>query len=253
MHLHRFFVPPDTIESDPVLLGGSLAHQLCHVLRLKPGDEIELLDNTGLAYRARLLRVAPRQCLATRESVYTPQTEPRVPIVLYQGVPRGHKIDFILQKATELGATEIGLVHTARSVPSEPERGTEGRMARWRRIVQEAAEQSGRARIPEITAHASLQSALDPIGPGELCLAGVMAANAVPVRQTLDSQERSPQCVRLFVGPEGGFEDGECRALEEAGVSLVSLGPRTLRTETAGLVMLAIVAYALGEMGPVTP
>ncbi|MFO7696328.1 MAG: RsmE family RNA methyltransferase [Anaerolineae bacterium] len=249
MQRHRFFVPPEWLAHDPISLSGEVAHQLCRVLRLKPGDEIELLDNSGRALKVRLTRVEPRECLALRQESYRPCTEPRVPMVLYQSLPKGRKMDTVLQKAVELGATAIAPVLAARSVPAEPDERGGARLIRWRRIIQEAAEQSGRAVLPSLSDSLTLSLALEQIQPGDLCLAGLIEKTAVPIRSVLQLLEAPPPCVRLFVGPEGGFDQGESKLLQEAGAIPVTLGARTLRTETAGLAMLAVVCYALGEMG----
>jgi 16S rRNA (uracil1498-N3)-methyltransferase len=246
MRRHRFFVAPERLVADPVRLDGDLAHQLSRVLRLSRGDEIELLDNTGTAWVTRLDEVSPRLCLATRLRAYRPATEPRIPMVLYQGLPKGQKLDLVLQKATELGASRLVPVTTARSTPVDRAEGA--RTTRWRRILQEAAEQSGRARIPELGPTLTLSEALADVRPDDLSLIGDIDGDARPIHAALDAGPREPACVRLFVGPEGGFEPEEVREARARGVVSVSLGPRTLRTETAGLVLLAVVGYALGEM-----
>ena len=253
MQRHRFFVPPEWLAHDPISLSGEIAHQLFRVLRLKPGDEVELLDNTGRALKVRLKRVEPRECLALRQESYRPCTEPRVPMVLYQSLPKGRKMDTVLQKAVELGASGIVPVVAARSVPAESGERSGARLIRWRRIIQEAAEQSGRAVLPSLSDSLTLSLALEQIHPGDLCLAGLLEETAVPIRNVLESLEAPPGRVRLFVGPEGGFDKGESDLLKKAGAISVTLGPRTLRTETAGLAMLAVVGYALGEMSETDP
>jgi 16S rRNA (uracil1498-N3)-methyltransferase len=248
MTRHRFFVPAEWVQCDPIPLTGAIAHQLSLVLRLCPGDEVELLDNSGISWRVRLTQVSARECVATRLDAYRPPTEPSIPVTLYQSLPKGRKIDLVLQKATELGATTIVPVLAARSVPMLRGENSATRRTRWRRILQEAAEQSGRARIPALDDVVTLPAALAGLQRGDLCLAGALSDDAVPIRERIESLEVRPGCVRLFVGPEGGFSDDEHALLWDAGVTLVSLGPRTLRTETAGLAMLAVVGFALGEM-----
>ena len=247
MHLHRFFVPSEWLQHDPVSLGEEISHQLSRVLRLKPGDEIELLDNSGTAWRVRLVEVGARQCLAERLRCYQPETESQIPLILYQGLPSGRKLDLVLQKSTELGATRIVPLLASRSVQGERPEAGGARLKRWRRIVQEAAEQSRRARLPEVSDIVSLDRAIQDIDTGDLCLVGAVEESAVGIRSALEGHPL-PASVRLFVGPEGGFDEDELALLRSAGAISVSLGPRILRTETAGLVMLAVVGYALGEM-----
>ena len=244
---YRFFVPSEWLQHDRISLDGQVAHQLSRVLRLKPGDEIELLDNSGAAWRVQLLEVSPRQCLADRLRCHYPDTEPPVPLILYQGLPGGRKLDLVLQKSTELGATRIVPVLASRSVKAERPEAGGGRLERWRRIVQEAAEQSGRARLPEVSDIVTLDRAIQDIDAGDLCLVGALDDNVPGIRDVLESHHL-PAAVRIFVGPEGGFDDDELALLRSGRVVSVSLGRRILRTETAGLAMLTVVGYALGEM-----
>jgi 16S rRNA (uracil1498-N3)-methyltransferase len=121
------------------------------------------------------------------------------------------------------------------------------KLDRLRRIAREAAEQSGRARIPSVRAPIPLAQAVEEAGPHDLALLGTPEGQ--PIRRVLEQHvANAPEAVRLYIGPEGGFEGGEVRLAEERGVLPVHLGPRILRTETAGVALLAIVAYALGEM-----
>lgn len=248
MTVHRFFVPPPVLETNPIALDGPLAHQLARVLRFSPGDQIELLDNTGRACIVELSRVDPGRCLALLLNCYHPRTEPSTDMILYQAMPQGRKIEWVLQKATELGARAIVPVVTERSLVRDAEQLGGKKLERWSRIIQEAAEQSGRALLPELCPALTLQQAIGQNQAEDLALIGSPEPCARSIREVLDREPLAPAHVRLYIGPEGGFESDEIAYARDQGLTLVTLGPRTLRTETAGLALLAVVSYALGEM-----
>lgn len=250
MALPRFFVAPDLLERIPIRIEGALAHQLYRVLRLRPGDRIELLDNSGEVLLAELQQVSPALCLASAVSRYRPHTEPQTRFILYQAICSSHKLDWVCQKATELGIAELVPVATARCIGAELRQLGAARLGRLQRIAQEAAEQSGRAIMPLVRPAIPLAQALTELAPDDLGLVGALTPEALPLRQALALRATPPATVRLFVGPEGGLEDSEVELARSHCVLPVSLGPRTLRTETAGLALLAIVSYALGEMEP---
>ena len=248
MAQHRFFVPPDLVRSSPIPLEGPLAHQLCRVLRLRPGDQIELLDGRGEAHVVTLKEVSPERCLATEIRRYRPDTEPATRFVLYQAISKGQKLDWVWQKATELGASELVPMATARTIGADVRQLGGARLERLQRIAQEAAEQSGRARIPVVRPAIAFKEALSAREPDDLALIGALTPEALSLREALEAQSPATGTVRLYIGPEGGLKDDEIAQARHHQIQPVSLGPRTLRTETAGVALLAILAYALGEM-----
>ncbi len=247
---HRFFVAPELLRRSPIPLEGPLAHQLTRVLRLKPGDRIELLDGSGEVWSVALEQVTPHLCLAREVARYRPVTEPVMPITLYQAISKGHKLDWACQKATELGVSELVPMATARSIGADLRQVGPTKLERLQRIAQEAAEQSGRARVPQVRPPLPLAEALAEAAPGDLALVGALTPEARSLRQVLGQLAAPPAAVRLYIGPEGGMEEAEVEQARAHGVLPISLGPRVLRTETAGIALLAIVAYALGELEP---
>lgn len=247
--MHRFFVPPEWLREDPVSLTGDVAHQLCRVLRMRPGERIVLLDNSGRAYVAELDRVTPSECHVHILSVSHPETEPRTRIVLYQAVPKAQNFDWVLQKGTEIGVDTFVPLLSHRCMIQDLDRITEHKMERWRRIIKEAAEQSGRTRLPRLMQARSFSQVCKRPPPETLALLLSLAEKTTSLRYILeDKTPPSPQEVRLYVGPEGGFTPQEVRDAKEAGLESVSLGPRILRTETAPLVASSILLYVLGDM-----
>jgi 16S rRNA (uracil1498-N3)-methyltransferase len=247
--MHRFFVEPERLKEDLVSLTGDLAHQLTRVLRMRPGERIVLLDNSGRAYVVELDRVSPSECYAHIVSISRPKTEPRTQIVLYQAVPKSQNFDWVLQKGTEIGISTFVPLLTQRCIIQDLDRITEHKMERWRRIIKEAAEQSGRVRLPELAQATSFSQVCEAPPADVPALVLSLAERAASLRQILENKKAlEPEEVRLYVGPEGGFTpDEEWRGIE-TGLEPVSFGPRTLRTETAPLVASAILLYALGDM-----
>lgn len=246
--MHRFFVPPETLVGrQRVTLSGDLAHQLGRVLRLRPGERILLLDDSGLAYEAELEEIGSRQATARLLRAYVPDTEPRTRLILYQALPRGDKMDFVLQKNTELGAVAFAPLIAERCAARDAQVGVQ-RLARWRRIIQEAAEQAGRARLPELRPVQTFSAALATLPAEALCLLGAHEGPAPTLRAILEPlPPPKPSAVCVFIGPEGGFSPQEVAQAQAAGVRPFTLGPRILRTETAGLAACAAILYALEE------
>lgn len=237
MTLRRVFLPPERISAGRAVLTPEAVHYLRDVLRLEAGAELELFDGQGGAYPARLeedlawLRLGPRR-----------EARPALSLWLLAALSKGEKMDLVMQKATELGATRILSFEAERSVVRlDPGRGP-ARLARWRRIAEEAARQCGRADVPEVSLSPSLPAALAQVPEGFVRLAFHPGGGPL-------SRERGADVgVAAVVGPEGGFSPEEVLACEAAGVRTVSLGPRILRAETAALVAVALLQAHFGDM-----
>lgn len=245
----RFFVPPSAIQSDIVTLPSDAAHHAVAVLRMREGEEIVVHDNTGDGYRCRLSRIQSKAVAATIESRYTVPTEPATRITVGQVLPKtGEKIEQVLQHGTEVGAAGFVLFQSERSVARmEQKDKIEKRIERWQGIVQGAAEQSGRGRLPTVEWERHAPDITRRIGEWDAAIT-LHEGATLTLRDALQS-ERVAHATRLLilVGPEGGFSDGEVAAFSGAGAFSVMLGARVLRTETAALVALAQILYARGE------
>ena len=247
--MQRFFVPASWLQEEGISLSGPLAHQLSRVLRLRPGAHIMLLDDSGWAYEVVLDHLSPERATAHIVAKSQPQTEPRLRLLLYQALSRESKFDWVLQKGTELGVSTFVPLLTERCLIRASEALSERKMARWQRIVTEAAEQSGRAHLPKVLAPKRLADACEDILADALALIAWVSPETRPLGQALHSLDgHGIQEIRLFIGPEGDFTPAEVEHARQAGVLPVSLGPRILRTETAGLVALSAILYVLGEM-----
>jgi 16S rRNA (uracil1498-N3)-methyltransferase len=231
--VRRFYVAPPGLEGEIVAFGPRESRHIATVLRLRPGARLWAFDGRqevevelvalGEAVRARV--VGPRRP-AVRE----------VAISLLQGLPRGPKMDLIVRVATEVGITTIWPVVTARSLPPPGA----ARAARWTRVAREAARQCGRADPPEVRPAQSLEAALAALGPVDLFVVP-WEEETRPIGAAIAGV--AFEAAAVLIGPEGGLAAEDVAAARAAGGQTVSLGPRLLRTETAGAVCAAILLY----------
>ena len=255
---HRFFVGPGTEEcsdvkwdTNTVQLERSLAHQLARVLRLREGERIVLLDGSGSEREIELLTVNPRRVVGVVRETRRGFSEPKLAVTLYQALVPRDKLEQVLQKGTEVGVSAFVPVSCARSLVRDRDMADERRVTRWRRIVQEAAEQSGRAGMPQVRPALPLAQALTEATAAGPALIAWEGERRRSIRDALRAAlVGADMSLSLFVGPEGGFTEAEVAAGREAGVLSISLGPRILRTETAGPVLAALALYEAGDMAP---
>lgn len=250
---HRFFISPTWLTPPTVTLHGETARQIQTVLRLRPGDEIIVLDNSGLEWQVRLSELRKNEVKGQVVSQQAAQGEPRLQLTLYQGMLKAQKFEWVLQKGTELGVSRFVPVICQRSVVGKADDGS-GKRARWERIIQEAAEQSRRGQLPRLEAAlpltAAIQAASRPMEPAPLLVMPWEEASGLTLKSVL--AEVKPATVGVFIGPEGGFTAAEADLAREAGVRLVTLGPRILRAETAALAICAVIFYQMDEWDTLT-
>jgi len=233
----RLFLPPERIGPGEAALTPEARHYLRDVLRLEAGAELELFDGRGSAYGAVVLPGHERLRLGPRR-----EARPALALWLLPALSKGQKMDLVVQKATELGATCVLPFAAGRSVVRlEPGRG-EARVGRWARIAAEAARQCGRADVPEVRLAPSLESALAAIPPG---LARLVLD---PGGEPLSALPGAPAGLAAVVGPEGGLTPEEVQACEAAGARRVAVGPRILRAETAALAAVVLIQARFGDM-----
>lgn len=228
-------------------LTGPRHHHLVHVLRARPGEQLEVFDGKGTLYPARLLSVDEHAAvLELKEGHAAPS---RRPITLVQGLPKGDKLEWILQHGTELGVSAVWPVHAARSVARLPAERAAKRLERWRRIAEEAARQCGRAEVPEVLSPVGLVEAVRTLPYATKVLVLDEAERAQTLGEAFEAVRSSSSGVALVVGPEGGLSDEERLALGQLGATFVTVGRRILRTETASLAALSVLLHLDGELG----
>jgi 16S rRNA (uracil1498-N3)-methyltransferase len=246
--VRRFFISKDILSDGNAVIAGNLFRHMAKVLRLKIGTKIILTDEDGASYTGLITKIGRESLTASIENtVLEPDSETGPRITLYQGLPKGSKMEFILQKGTELGVFEVIPFVAGRSIPRLTKDREIERLERWQRIVREAARQSNRQVVPDIS----------PIRD----FPDILSSSAQSVKLLLWEKEKSnglkrvlsalpvPGSVAVMVGPEGGLTQEEAEAAIRSGFIPVTLGRRILRTETAPIAVLAILQFFWGDMG----
>ena len=242
--MHRFFVPPESISETGVSFTPAQARQMARVLRLRPGDKVEALDGRGSRYTVHLNEVDPSRASGDLLESGPAGGEPATRLCIWQGLLKGEKWEWVLQKGTEIGVSLFVPVACKRSVAKIAGEAQHGRTSRWTAILQEAAEQSGRGRIPELRAPVSWEQACRAAaGQGLVLYEGERSVRFKEALRSLGGGE-----VHLLLGPEGGLADEEVALARGLDIPTVSLGPRILRAETAAVAAAALALYELGDL-----
>ncbi|HMD89454.1 MAG TPA: RsmE family RNA methyltransferase [Anaerolineaceae bacterium] len=253
--MNRFFLPTDCINAGEVRFPEAISHQISQVLRLKIGEEVMALDNSGFEYRVEIAQASAYAVTGKIKGRQACQGEPSGRVSLYLGLTQREKFETMLQKCTEAGAAAFTPVITSRSLV-QTEKDISGKQERWNRIICEAAEQSGRGLLPSLSPALKFKRALKTTSQHGLVLFLWEKETSVSLRQALQSYlqrsasgSNAERNVALLIGPEGGYSDQEAEQARRAGCIPVSLGKRILRMETAALVATALVLYEMGDMG----
>jgi 16S rRNA (uracil1498-N3)-methyltransferase len=242
--MRRFILPSEKFDAEEIPLEGDLLHHFQKVLRLNPGENILLLDGCGLVCRCRV-ELAGRNRLKAVVLEKWREDDSVFPVHLIQALPKAERMEWLIQKGTELGISEFSPVNTKRSIPVLSGQRKDKRVQRWRRIAEEASRQSERPYVPVVN---------EPRDLAEVLLACREEYRLVCWEEESRSlgdvlPDLSPSGAAVLVGPEGGFGKEEIELVKKCGFHSVSLGPRILRTETAGFTLATILQYVYGDMG----
>jgi len=244
----RFYMEIPHWVGDTVVLSGSEARHIQKVLRLKEGDEIILFDGKGTEYWGIIESQQIHRVVVKVEGESTPRRESPIEVILGQGLLKGHKMDYVFQKTTELGVSAIFPFVSSRTVPKSGGEQAKRRLRRWRRIVVEATKQCGRTVPPRVEAIRSLGSLLEwPLRDFVKLI--LWEKEHTSLKERLRKMDERFKRVLFLVGPEGGFCEEEISVAEGRGFISVGLGPRTLRSETVGVAVLSILQYEFGDWG----
>jgi 16S rRNA (uracil1498-N3)-methyltransferase len=240
----RFFITPEQVRETHITVTGDDLRHIRTVLRKKPGDLLTLLDGRGMEYIVRIATME-RTEIDTEIVEQRKRELPTVRVTLGQGLPKSDKMDFIVQKATELGVSSLVPLITERTIVKVKDE--EKRAARWQKIAHEAAMQSDRPDIPLIEPIMSYRDLMTTLDPGPLpLLLFPWEEGTVPIKQVL-RQMPNAQNIVVLIGPEGGFSQAEADLAKQRGFQHVSLGPNILRTETAAVAVLSMILYETGS------
>ncbi|MBA2492187.1 MAG: 16S rRNA (uracil(1498)-N(3))-methyltransferase [Gammaproteobacteria bacterium] len=241
MRLTRVFIDAPLRAGELIALNPGAHHHLAHVLRLKAGGRVIVFNGLGNDYAATLHRVTRGDSSAFIDAPIVVDRESALEIELWQGISRGARMDYVLQKAVELGVARVRPVVTRYTSPSRG--GWIAKLAHWRAVIVSACEQSGRTRVPELYAPQALIECTAPTD------AEVKLALDPDARDGFRAIAPTPRRAMLLIGPEGGLADDELEFAQRLGFVRVRMGPRTLRTETAGVAALAAAQVLWGDLG----
>lgn len=243
--MFQFFVEPEQIMAENVTITGSDVNHIRNVLRMKCGDKVRISDNCGSDYLCEIIEITS-ELVKLHISEPCDNTELPVKITLFQGLPKSDKMELIIQKAVELGVNEIIPVAMKNCVVKLDEKKAKAKQSRWQAIAESAAKQSKRSVIPKIGEVMTFFQAVQCAETMEVKLVPYENERGMAhTRESLGSIEKGMQ-IAVFIGPEGGFDASEIAMVKE-NMTLISLGNRILRTETAGLAVLSMLIFAIED------
>jgi 16S rRNA (uracil1498-N3)-methyltransferase len=257
--MSRFFVTQDAVDitNGRITITGEDVRHIRNVLRSAPGDTLEISDGAGTDFNTAIDLIEKESVVVRIMASMTNKTEPPIDIMLFQGIPKADKMDFIIQKCIELGVNKIVPVTTARTVVRfDNARDAAAKAARWQRIASEAAKQCDRGIIPVVLEPVRFADAFKLAENCKLKLIPYEEEREGCLRSHLEKikTDKNPESgqhrvgIAVFIGPEGGFTQEEVSKAAENGFKSVTLGPRILRTETAGIAVVSIIGYELGDV-----
>ena len=243
--MQQFFAEPSWIRENKIFMQGSDVNHIRNVLRMKPGEDVRVNDGRGKTYLCCISSYEEQTAVLDILKELDSDTELPPRIILFQGIPKGDKMEWIVQNVVALGAYSIVPFAAKRSVVKLDEKKAVKKQARWQLIAKGAAEQSGRGIIPEVSTVRTFAEALGMAGELDVVLIPYELEEGMKETARVLENIECGQSVGIFIGPEGGFEEEEVERAKEAGAYAITLGKRILRTETAGLTTLSVLMYHL--------
>lgn len=244
--MHRFFTKTIFEHGEMLIDKVSDVHHMKDVLRMSVGTKIEVSDASGKEYIAEILAITDTILLKKLEEKEVMRETP-VDIHLFQGVPKGDKSEMIVQKSVELGVRTVGFVPMKRSVAKIDSKKRDKKLSRLQRIADEASKQSKRTMLPQVSILDSMQALIPLLGDMDLVLVPYEVHDATKTITNVLKECSDAKKVAIVIGPEGGFDEKEIEMLQLAGATTVSVGPRIMRTETAGITAVTCVQCYLGD------
>lgn len=244
--MHNFFVEPSQIQGNVITITGNDVNHIKNVLRIKAGEEIAVSNGIdGKEYRCGIEELGEEKIICRLRFVKEEGVELPAKVYLFQGLPKADKMELIIQKAVELGVYEIIPVSSKRAVVKLDEKKAKAKRERWQGIAEAAAKQSKRGIIPRVGEVMTVKEAIRYASAMEVRLIPYELAEGMQETKRIISSLKKEESIAVFIGPEGGFEESEIKEAAESGIIPITMGKRILRTETAGLTILAWIMYQL--------
>ncbi len=245
--MYHFYVEPDAVSENTARITGGDVNHIKNVLRMHTGEEIMILDGNGMEYRCEIEAISDEILARILEAKKT-EAELSVRLLLFQGLPKKDKMELIIQKAVELGVSEIIPVLTKRTVVKlEDKKKEQKKLERWQAIAEAAAKQSGRGIIPKVCEAVKFSEAVKQAEALEEALIPYELAEGMDEARERIRGLHGKKTIGIFIGPEGGFEEDEIALAVKSGIHPITLGKRILRTETAGLCILSVIMFELEQ------
>ena len=247
--MYRFFVSPEQLLQEPIRISGEDYNHIHNVLRMKTGEEVLVTDQGEKEYLCEIedYDADTQEVLLHVVDVFGNNRELPAKIVLFQGYPKGDKMEQIVQKAVELGVAEIVPVMMKRCVVKLDEKKAAKKIERLNGVALSAAKQSKRGRIPEVKPAMNMEQAIQYARSLDSIIVPYESAEGMEYSKKVIDEITDGRSIGIFIGPEGGFEPSEIGKIEAVGGKVISLGHRILRTETAGMVVLSLLMFGLEE------
>lgn len=242
----KFFAARENVSDNEIIIDNEDVGHITRVLRLCEGDSIEICDGMGNDYTAVIKSVEKKRIVCTVKEKRVSDTEANIAVTLFQGIPKASKMEYIIQKNTELGIVRIVPCAMARCV-SKIDGKEDKKAERWSKIAESAAKQSGRGVIPEVNCAVDFKTAVDMMKQSDIYFAPYECETHGNLKKVLTSVQGA-KTVSFMIGPEGGYDPSEVEYLHKNGIPTVTLGKRILRTETAGEAVLSMIMYELGDI-----
>ncbi len=243
----KFFVDPNKVMGDIITIDTSDVLHITKVLRLNVGDTVTVSDSTSTDYECEITEILKDSVLLKVLSKKNIDTESNIEITVFQALPKASKMEYIIQKNTELGVVRFVPVALLRCVVKLDKKEEDKKVLRWQKISDEAAKQSGRGILPQVTGVHNLKSAVEEMKKSDLFFVPYESEDNNSLKPFL--RGKTPKTVSYLIGPEGGFSPEEIDYIKEQGIPLITLGKRILRTETASLAVTSMLMYEIGDMG----
>lgn len=247
--MHKFFVEKNNITDDKAYIVGDDVKHIYKVLRLQEGEKVSINNCDGEEFLGTIDKVDKKEVVVSLIEKLDINNESPLEVCLFQGVPKSSKMDLIVQKVTELGVKEVTPIITERVIVKN-DIGEYRKLDRWIRIALEACKQSKRSIIPNINPPMEFEQLLIKLKEFDLVLVPYENEEGYGIKKVVEDIDKSKiKKIAIIVGPEGGFEEREIEVLKNIGAYIITLGPRILRTETAGFVCTSLIMYELGDLG----
>lgn len=245
--MYKFFVEPEQIVEDTVFITGEDVNHIVHVLRMKKGEQVLVSTSNDREYLCEITALEEEAVQLKLLDVYGSNRELPIEVTLYQALPKGDKMETVIQKMVELGAVRIVPVVTKRCVVQLDQKKAAKKVARWNAISEAAAKQSKRNKIPEVMMPMSFAEALLDAKKLEAALIPYENAEGMEQARSMVDEAAKKRSLGIFIGPEGGFTEQEMEKSQQNGVKPISLGHRILRTETAGMMLMSVIMFATDQ------